>query len=80
MCYESTRKLKHYTSITTTLLYVRLHVSTFYAVIIRPFLSIKLPNATYMLGSHYVYNDKIYKISLVNYINKDDILLKTMRR
>jgi hypothetical protein len=74
------RQLKHYTSTTTTLLYASLHVSNFYTVIFRPFLRIKLPNATYMLGSHYVYNDKIYKIWLVNYINKDDILFKTMRR
>jgi hypothetical protein len=79
-CYEHTRTLRHYTSSATTILYVRLHVSTFYTVIIRPFLWIKLSNAAYMLGSHYVYNVKMHNICMVNYINKSEILFKTARR
>jgi hypothetical protein len=55
------------------LLYVRLHVSTFLNGHHEAFWQMESANAVYMLGSQYVYIDKIHENQHVSYLRISEI-------
>ena len=54
---------------------MRLHVSIFLNVHLQVFKQIESTDAVYMLGSQYVYIDKIHKIRQVSYPERSDIFI-----